>query len=204
MLAGLCGYPAAHRDARPRRARSARLSLPRLSPGQRQEGLRAAVLHADAVSFACTADPVSCGVSLSVPTGGRVGLLGPNGSGKTILLRVLAGILPESHRDEAIARVGGLLDPDTERIITLRPDLVIPYDSQVDPHAQSRNGPDDAACGRGARNGATARSAARSLRAPPNPAAARPPRPAHRSPTARRQARRRTPACGGCPVLLPA
>ena len=45
-------------------------------------------------------------------------------------------VLPERHRDAAIARVGGLLDPDTERMLTLRPDLVILYDSQVDPRAQ--------------------------------------------------------------------
>jgi iron complex transport system substrate-binding protein len=35
-----------------------------------------------------------------------------------------------------IARVGGLLDPDMERIFTLRPDLVILYASQADPRAQ--------------------------------------------------------------------
>ena len=45
-------------------------------------------------------------------------------------------VLPERHRDATIARVGGLLDPDTERMLSLRPDLVILYDSQVDPRAQ--------------------------------------------------------------------
>ena len=35
-----------------------------------------------------------------------------------------------------ITRVGGLLDPDMERIFTLRPDLVILYSSQADPRAQ--------------------------------------------------------------------
>lgn len=35
-----------------------------------------------------------------------------------------------------IQRVGGLLDPDIERIFTLRPDLVILYESQVDPRVQ--------------------------------------------------------------------
>jgi len=38
----------------------------------------------------------------------------------------------------ALPRVGALLDPDTERIISLKPDLVITYGSQVDLHAQMK------------------------------------------------------------------
>lgn len=38
----------------------------------------------------------------------------------------------------ALPRVGALLDPDTERIISLKPDLVITYGSQVDLQAQMR------------------------------------------------------------------
>ena len=30
-----------------------------------------------------------------------------------------------------LPRVGGLIDPDVEAIIALRPDLVVPYDTQV-------------------------------------------------------------------------
>ncbi len=37
-----------------------------------------------------------------------------------------------------LPRVGALLDPDTERIISLRPDLVITYGSQVDLRAQMK------------------------------------------------------------------
>jgi len=37
---------------------------------------------------------------------------------------------------KALPRVGALLDPDTERIISLKPDLVITYGSQVDLQAQ--------------------------------------------------------------------
>ena len=37
---------------------------------------------------------------------------------------------------KALPRVGALLDPDTERILALRPDLVVVYGSQVDLQAQ--------------------------------------------------------------------
>ena len=44
--------------------------------------------------------------------------------------------LPEGSNRVDIARVGGLLDPDTERMLTLRPDLVVLYASQIDPRRQ--------------------------------------------------------------------
>ena len=37
---------------------------------------------------------------------------------------------------KALPTVGALLDPDTERILSLRPDLVIAYGSQTDLQAQ--------------------------------------------------------------------
>ncbi len=39
---------------------------------------------------------------------------------------------------KALPRVGALLDPDTERIISLKPDLLITYGSQVDLRAQMK------------------------------------------------------------------
>lgn len=39
---------------------------------------------------------------------------------------------------QALPRVGALLDPDTERIISLKPDLLITYGSQVDLQAQMK------------------------------------------------------------------
>ncbi len=36
----------------------------------------------------------------------------------------------------SLPRIGGLLDPDVERILSLRPDLVIAYDTQMDLRAQ--------------------------------------------------------------------
>ena len=45
--------------------------------------------------------------------------------------------LPDDYeRAGELARVGGLLDPDMERIFTLRPDLVVLYESHVDQRQQ--------------------------------------------------------------------
>jgi iron complex transport system ATP-binding protein len=50
-------------------------------------------------SYGSGAPPVLRGVSVDVPADGFVGILGPNGSGKTSLLRILAGTLqPSSGR----------------------------------------------------------------------------------------------------------
>ena len=45
--------------------------------------------------------------------------------------------IPEGYeRTDELARIGGLLDPDMERIFTLRPDLVVLYKSHVDQRRQ--------------------------------------------------------------------
>ncbi|HEX2577924.1 MAG TPA: ABC-F family ATP-binding cassette domain-containing protein [Aquihabitans sp.] len=56
-----------------------------------------ATVHARDVSFSFGAGPVLAGVDLGVAPGQRIGVVGPNGTGKSTLLRLLAGQLrPEA------------------------------------------------------------------------------------------------------------
>jgi ABC-type branched-subunit amino acid transport system ATPase component len=52
------------------------------------------MLRLEAAAVAIAGAPVLRGVSLDVPPGGRVALIGRNGAGKTTTLRALMGLLP--------------------------------------------------------------------------------------------------------------
>ena len=81
-------------------------------------------------------------VALSAQTPKRIISLVPNvteilfaiGAGPQVVAVSTYDIEPAEVR--ALPTVGALVDPDTERIIALRPDLVITYGSQVDLHTQ--------------------------------------------------------------------
>lgn len=68
------------------------------------------VIEADNVSKSFAGRPVLTGLSFAVPRGEIVGLLGPNGSGKTTTVRLLNGVItPDAGR----IKVDGF-DPQTE------------------------------------------------------------------------------------------
>jgi ATP-binding cassette, subfamily F, member 3 len=62
------------------------------------------VLSASDLSKSFGADDIFSGISLSIPQRARVAIVGPNGIGKTTLLRILAGIEPPSTGQVILAR----------------------------------------------------------------------------------------------------
>jgi len=75
---------------------------------QEAEGSGRLVLHARDLGFAYGAVPIVEGLSLTVMRGDRVGIIGPNGCGKTTLLRILLG---ETAPDRGSIRRGARLEP---------------------------------------------------------------------------------------------
>ena len=51
-------------------------------------------IEADAVSFSYGSEPVLDDISFSIKRGEYVGIVGPNGGGKTTLIKLLLGLLP--------------------------------------------------------------------------------------------------------------
>ena len=62
------------------------------------------MLTLNSLSFAFGDYDVFLGISASVPNDGKVGLVGPNGIGKTTLLRVIAGLAQPSTGSISLAR----------------------------------------------------------------------------------------------------
>jgi iron complex transport system ATP-binding protein len=86
------------------------------------------LLQAADVAFAYDRTPVLRGVSLTVSPGGCVGILGPNGSGKTTMLKVLAGILRPSR---GTVRLGDTAVHAMARAALARRMAVVPQDTHV-------------------------------------------------------------------------
>ena len=77
-----------------------------------------ASLHARNISLALGARHILVGVDLSLDPGHRIGLVGPNGVGKSTLLRVLAGMLTPDAGTVSLAPPAatvGYLDQEPER-----------------------------------------------------------------------------------------
>ncbi len=77
-----------------------------------------ATVHARDLSFSYGSTPVLVGIDLSVSPGQRVGVVGPNGTGKSTLLRVLASqLVPESGSIATAPKAAtvGLLPQEPDR-----------------------------------------------------------------------------------------
>jgi len=61
------------------------------------------------------------GISLNVPKGGKVALLGANGAGKTTTLKAISGILPLQNGELE----GGLISFESQPIQSLDPDVIV-------------------------------------------------------------------------------
>ena len=60
------------------------------------------------------------GLDLELPQGKIVGLLGPNGSGKTTFLKIAAGLLTPSAGEVTVC--GGKIGPETKAVVSYLPD----------------------------------------------------------------------------------
>lgn len=78
------------------------------------------ILECRGLSKSYSSTPALIGVNLSVPAGGVVGLLGPNGSGKTTFIKLAMGMLQPTNGEILID--GRKLSPATKAITAYLPD----------------------------------------------------------------------------------
>lgn len=88
-----------------------------------------AILRIDSLQKAYFSRQVLNGISLEISAGSIFGLLGPNGSGKTTMLKIIAGLL---HRYSGSVQVCGLpIGVETKRIVSFLPDRNCLYGSMT-------------------------------------------------------------------------
>lgn len=88
-----------------------------------------ALLRIDSLQKAYFSRQVLNGISLEISAGSIFGLLGPNGSGKTTMLKIIAGLL---HRYSGSVQVCGLpIGVETKRIVSFLPDRNCLYGSMT-------------------------------------------------------------------------
>ncbi|MBQ4464162.1 MAG: ATP-binding cassette domain-containing protein, partial [Eubacterium sp.] len=80
------------------------------------------ILQADSLSKSYGQWPALKNVNLTLETGRVVGLLGPNGSGKTTFLKIIAGLLTPTSGSVTI---GGMKPGvETKKMVSFLPDTV--------------------------------------------------------------------------------
>ncbi|MGP1491015.1 MAG: ABC transporter ATP-binding protein [Treponema sp.] len=78
------------------------------------------ILQADSLKKSYFTKPVLKDISLAIQDGSILGLLGPNGSGKTTFLKIIAGLLHASSGDIRIC--GKPIGLETKAMVSLLPD----------------------------------------------------------------------------------
>lgn len=78
------------------------------------------ILQADELKKSYFTKPVLNGISLAIEEGSILGLLGPNGSGKTTFLKIIAGLLHATSGDVRVC--GQPIGLETKRMVSFLPD----------------------------------------------------------------------------------
>ena len=78
------------------------------------------ILEVDGLKKSYFTKPVLNGISLAIEEGAILGLLGPNGSGKTTFLKIIAGLLHATSGDVRVC--GQPIGLETKRMVSFLPD----------------------------------------------------------------------------------
>ena len=78
------------------------------------------ILEVDGLKKSYFTKPVLNGISLAIEEGAILGLLGPNGSGKTTFLKIIAGLLHATSGDVRVC--GEPIGLETKRMVSFLPD----------------------------------------------------------------------------------